>query len=178
MPFFYFLWKNINSHLKKRSFSKKNTTLSCRYFFKITATLSNTLCSHIIFVNFFIKNPCSHSNIWSKNVNYVKTKLYYRTKKSRGCPFCLFVMENLCSDAHILSKIRPFSQKIFNSSPWSDAQNHLSAVKARGQPAASLYPRLGQAPTRGKAKPAIRTRALPLTSVNPRLRRRTNLRQA
>ena len=78
------------------------------------------LCCHVL--NYFMKNPSCEAHIWSKNVNSVKTKLYYGPKKSIGCSFCQIFHEKitalkprfcqktsilwktLCSCAHILSK--------------------------------------------------------------------------
>ena len=49
--------------------SLKNTVLSCLFFY------------------FLWKIPYCHAHIWSKNVNSVKTTLYYGPTKSIGCPF-------------------------------------------------------------------------------------------
>ena len=61
--------------------------LSCPYFVKKKSILSKTQCSHVIFFNFLWKIPYCHAHIWSKNVNSVKTALYYGPTKSIGCPF-------------------------------------------------------------------------------------------
>ena len=61
--------------------------LSCPYFVKKKSILSKTQCSHVIFFNFLWKIPYCHAHIWSKNVNSVKTTLYYGPTKSIGCPF-------------------------------------------------------------------------------------------
>ena len=98
MPFFSdFLRKNYcsNAHVvsKRRSFSKK-TLLSCSYFVKKTSTLSKTLYSHVIFVQLLHKEPPAVMPIFDqKNVNSVKTTLYYGSKKSIGYPFFRFVKE-------------------------------------------------------------------------------------
>ena len=59
------------------------------YFVKKTSILTKTHCSHIIFSNFEWKNSCFHTHIKSNNFNSVKTTLYYRPKKSIGCPLFL-----------------------------------------------------------------------------------------
>ena len=65
------------------------------------------------FSKMFIKTPYSHAHIWSKNVNSVKTTLFYGHKSHYvGCPFCsAFSRKNHCSHENILSKIRIFSKK-------------------------------------------------------------------
>ena len=59
-------------------------------FVEKTSNLSKILCSHVIFFsNLKWKTPllsCPY-HIWSKNVNSVKTDLYYGSKKLIGCPF-------------------------------------------------------------------------------------------
>ena len=90
---------------KKNVHSLKNTVLLCRFF-----------------SNFSWKTPSFHAHIWSKKVDSVKTTLYYRPKKSIGCPFFpishwkftvlmpIFCQQNVhslkthCSHVHILSK--------------------------------------------------------------------------
>ena len=50
---------------QKNVHSLKNTMLSCPYFIKKTSILSKSQFSHVIFFNFFMKNPQScHAHIW------------------------------------------------------------------------------------------------------------------
>ena len=49
-----------------RLFSKEHTALKFMYYEK-TSDLSKTLCSHVIFFKFFMKNPCCQAHISSKN---------------------------------------------------------------------------------------------------------------
>ena len=87
---------------EKRPFSK-NTLLSCPFFRKNVHSLRNIvlLCQ----LKKTWKTPCCHAHIWSKNVNSVKTTLYYEPKKSVWCPFFSdFSRKNHHSYAHILWK--------------------------------------------------------------------------
>ena len=83
---YFFARKNINSHAhilsKKRSFQKK-TLLSCPYFVKKTFIISKTRCSHVIFFNFFMKNPCCHTHIWSKKHQFCQNYTILWDKKSQ-----------------------------------------------------------------------------------------------
>ena len=67
------------------------------HYLKKTRILLKAQCSHVYF-QIFMKNPI--------------LLCPYLVKQKRKVFFLLFAMENPCSDAHILSKIRPFSQKI------------------------------------------------------------------
>ena len=49
--------------------------------------------------------------IGPKNVNSVKTILYYGQKESIECPFFRFSTKNRCSHGHFLSKNGPFCEK-------------------------------------------------------------------
>ena len=44
-------------------------------------------CSYVNFFKIFIKNPLLSCPYLIKNVNSIKTTLYYEPKKSIGCPF-------------------------------------------------------------------------------------------
>ena len=107
MPIFY--QKNVYSlkntllsypyQSKKRPFSQKQSALMC-FFFKI-----------------FMKNSCCRAHDWSKNVNSVKTTLYFGSKESIGCPFFLFLTKKLLLLCPYFVKKRPFSKKKQLSSP-------------------------------------------------------------
>ena len=84
---------------------------------KKTSILSETRCSHVLFFNFFMKNSCYRAHDWSKNVNFVKTTLYFGPKKSQDALFSYVSRKNYCSYVNILSKKRPFSKKKQLSSP-------------------------------------------------------------
>ena len=81
--------------------------LHCKNF-KNTSTTSKTLCSQIIFSILSWKSPCCHAHICSKNVNSVKTILYYELKTSIGYSLFRFSRKNHCFYAHTK---RPFSKK-------------------------------------------------------------------
>ena len=85
--------------VKKRPFSQKHNALMC-FFFK-----------------FFMKNSCCRAHDQSKNVNFVKTTLYFGPKKSQDALFSYFSRKSFCSYVNILSKKRPFSKKKQLSSP-------------------------------------------------------------
>ena len=89
--------------------------------------LSKTLCSHVIFFHFSMKNPLLSIGIFSqKHVNSVKITLYYGQKRQDDAIFSGYFIKTLCSHAdilsknvhslkkysysHILSEKRPFSQ--------------------------------------------------------------------
>ena len=92
-----------------------------------------------LFQSFLKKALLYYPYLVKKNVNSVKTKLYYAPKKSIRCPFfqcltkksllsCPYLVKKTknfwktrCSHAHVLSKIRPFSQKY--SAPMSFFSN-------------------------------------------------------
>ena len=57
------------------------------------------------FLNFFMKTPCSHAHMWSKNVNCVKTTLYV-PENSIECFFPDLSRKTYCSHAHMLIKTR------------------------------------------------------------------------
>ena len=63
--------------------SLKNMLFSCPCFINQTSILSKRRCFLVIFFKFFIKNPfLSGPYLVKKNVNSVKTTLYYRPKRS------------------------------------------------------------------------------------------------
>ena len=96
----------------KRPFFKK-ILHNCPYFTNKTSFLSKTQFSHGIFVEILMKNLLlSRSNL-VKNVNSLKTTLYYREKKKIRMPifFFDFLRKNHCSGAYILLTKRPFSKK-------------------------------------------------------------------
>ena len=64
-----FCWKNVHF--------LTTTLLSCPYFVKKTFILPKTKWSRAIFFKIVMKNPLLSSLYLSKNVNSVKTKVYY-----------------------------------------------------------------------------------------------------
>ena len=95
---------------KLRLFSKKHTAL-LPILVKKTSILSKTQCSHVLFLLFFMKNSCCRAHDWSKNVNFVKTTLYFGQKSHRMPFFFYFSRKNYCSYVNILSKKCPFSKR-------------------------------------------------------------------
>ena len=87
--------------------SLQNNLLSYPHIVNKMSVLSKTLCSHVIFLFKVFINPCCHENILSK-VNSSKTTLFYGSKKSIRCLFCLCHGKTGCSYAK-----RPFSNKHF-----------------------------------------------------------------
>ena len=81
MSFFPISRKNdfFHAHIlsKKHLFSKKHKCSHPHTLSKKTSIFSKTQCSHVIFIKFFMKNPQCHAHIWPKNVNSVKTPLYF-----------------------------------------------------------------------------------------------------
>ena len=102
---------------QKYVYSQKNTLLSCPYQSKNVHSLKNTMLSCAFFFKFFMKNSCCRAHDQSKNVNFVKTTLYFGPKKSQDALFSYFPRKNVCSYVNILSKKRPFSKKKQLSSP-------------------------------------------------------------
>ena len=82
---------------KKRPFSQKHSALITliSFFFRI----------------FHEKPPAVIPLFDQKNVNYVKTKFYYCRKSQLDGLFFRFFINKYCSNAHINSKRRPFSNK-------------------------------------------------------------------
>ena len=95
MPIYIFKNKNVHSLIthyshanilsKKRPFSQKH-------------------CALMSIKKKSWKTPCCHAYIWSKNVNSVKTILYYGPKKSIECPFLRFCTQKLLLWCAFLSK--------------------------------------------------------------------------
>ena len=73
--------------------------------------LSETLCSYVNFVKIFIKNPLLSCPYLIKNVNSIKTTLYYEPKKSIWCPFFPISHWKIIAFMPIFCKKRPFSKK-------------------------------------------------------------------
>ena len=81
--------------IQKYVYSLKKHTALMPILVKKTYILSKTQCSHVLFFfNFFMKNSCCRAHDWSKNVNFVKTTLFW-AKKGIGCPFFLFLTKKL-----------------------------------------------------------------------------------
>ena len=123
MPFLYPLFhEKITALMKifyqKYVYSQKNTLLSCPYQSK-KRPFSQKHCALMcfFFFKFFMKNSCCRAHDWSKNVNFVKTTLYFGPKKSQDALFSYFSRKNFCSYINILSKKCPFSKKKQLSSP-------------------------------------------------------------
>ena len=79
MPIYIFKKKNVRSlktHYSHDHFVEKTSILSELRNIVLLCQLKKTW-----------KTPCCHAHIWSKNVNSVKTTLYYEPKKSVWRPF-------------------------------------------------------------------------------------------
>ena len=76
---------------------------------------------HDALMSFFHENPHAVMPIFiQKNVNSVKTTIYYELKTSIGYSLFRFFKKNHCFHAHILSTKRPFSKKqCSNAHVWS-----------------------------------------------------------
>ena len=79
--------------LQNNVYYQKKKLLSCPYFVKKTSILSKTVCSHVTFSIFLWKTPAVMPSFGQKNVNSVKTTLYYGTNKVYSMPFCWFFMK-------------------------------------------------------------------------------------
>ena len=107
MPFFpIFHWKvtSLMPILCKKNVHYLKTHCFHAHIFcqKNVHSLKKTLLSYNFF-KFFMKNPQTcQTHIWFKNVNSVKTTLYYGPKKSKGCIFFRPFTKNHFSHAHIL----------------------------------------------------------------------------
>ena len=84
-------------------FSRKKSLLSCPYFVKKTSILSKTLVLSYHFFNFFIKNPCSHSHIWSTKRQFYKHYPLWAKKVD-------FTKKSMLSCPSLVNKL-PFSKK-------------------------------------------------------------------
>ena len=100
-------------------------------FYEKTSVLSKTMCSHVIFFKFFMKNPLLSSPYTVKKRQNCQNYTISGQKNIIGCPsFLIFhgkiialisnayilskIFHSLkitCSYAHIMSKKHPFSQK-------------------------------------------------------------------
>ena len=70
-----------------------------------------TRCSHVLFFQIFNeKLPAVMHMIGQKNVNSVKTTLYYGPKKSIGCLFFPISHEKITALMSIICQKRPFSK--------------------------------------------------------------------
>ena len=83
----------IFSH-KERSFSQKN------------------LCSHVIFSTLFMKNPLLSWIYLVKNVNSVKTTIYYGPTGQKSAFFPDLSRKKRYSHSHMLSKKHPFCKNL------------------------------------------------------------------
>ena len=74
--------------------------------------LSKIRCPHVIFSKFFHdKHPTVMPMFGQKNVNFVKTTLYYGPQKSIECHFFPVYLKTHCYHAHISSKKKcPFAK--------------------------------------------------------------------
>ena len=91
MPFLFHFFTKISllscQYLSKiRLFSKKHNVLMPILVKKNVHCLKNTMLSCDFFL-FLMKNSCCRAHDWSKNVNFVKTTLYFGQKKSQDAPF-------------------------------------------------------------------------------------------
>ena len=95
--------KNVHS-LKKHCFHAHILSKKCPFFQKHCALMS-------IFFKIFIKNPLLSCPYLIKNVNSIKTTLYYEPKKSIWCPFFPISHGKIIPFMPIFCKKRPFSKK-------------------------------------------------------------------
>ena len=80
-------------------------------FYEKMSVLSKTLCSCHFFQVFYEKPPAVKPIYGQKNVKSVKITLFWARKDNRMPFFSDFSWKNNCSNAYILSKNRPFSEK-------------------------------------------------------------------
>ena len=102
IPFFpIFYEKNQRSYAH---ICKKRLSLSIPYFINKTSILSDTLCSHVNFFNFFIKNHLQQCSYFTSNLSKQHC-MDYGPKKSIGCIYVFSDVswKNYFSHAHILS---------------------------------------------------------------------------
>ena len=112
--------------LKIRLFFKEQTALKSMFCQKNVHSVKNTLPCHFFLV-FYEKSPAVKPIFGKKTVGFVKITLYFGSKKLIGCPsFLIFSRKNNCSNAHILSKNRPFSEK--NLLLWPYYVKNMSTV--------------------------------------------------
>ena len=86
IPFFPIFYEKINTRMP--IFYQKNVLYKTRcahaYSLSIKRPFSQKYNFHVIFFGFFMKNLMLSRSFWSRNINSVKTTVYYRPKKS-GC---------------------------------------------------------------------------------------------
>ena len=114
MPFFSDVHEKITAfaHIlsKKRPFSKK-TFFSCPYFVKKRAFAQKQNSLMTFFQICHENSLLSCPYLLKKNIKSVKITLFWAKKNNRMPFFSDFSQKNNCSNAHILSKNRPFSEK-------------------------------------------------------------------
>ena len=88
-------------------------------------SVKNTLPCHFFLV-FYEKSPAVKPIFGKKNVGFVKITLFWVKKVNRMPFFSDFSRKNNCSNAHILSKNRPFSEK--NLLLWPYYVKNMSTV--------------------------------------------------
>ena len=122
---------------QKNAHSKKITLVSCPYFVKKTSIISKTRCSHVIFFNFFMKNPCCHTHIWSKKHQFCQNYTILWDKKVNRIPVLLIfhqkvtaLMPDFCQkNAHSLKKKNtPLSCPYFIGKSSIFSKTHCSHV--------------------------------------------------
>ena len=134
MPFFPRFFKNRCSHtqfiLKIRLFFKEQTALKSMFCQK-TFIPSKKLCSHVIFFFYlFSKNPLLSSPYLVKKRRFCQNYTIFWVKKVNRMPFFSdFSRKNNCSNAHILSKNRPFSENNLLLSPYVKKTYILTKTK-------------------------------------------------
>ena len=123
MPFFpRFLLKNGCSHnqfiLKIQLIFKEKTALKSMFCQK-TFIPSKTLCSHVIFFLVFFEKSPAVKPIFGKKTSVLSNYTIFWVKKVNRMPvFSDFSRKNNSSNAHILSKNRPFSENNLLLSPY------------------------------------------------------------
>ena len=109
------LWaKKVNRVLfffQKRPFPKKQTALMPIFCPKNVYSLKNTVLTCNFFPNLSWKTLCCHAHIWSKNVDSVKTILYYGPNESIGSPFFPIFHEKITALISIFCQKNLFSLK-------------------------------------------------------------------
>ena len=81
-------------------------------FCQKTSNLTKTLCSHIIFFEFSMKNPLLPCPYLVEKSKFCQNYTILWQKKVNRMPFSSdFSRKNYCPNAHVVSKRRPFSKK-------------------------------------------------------------------
>ena len=130
--FFGYFRKKALMHIyfqKKNVHSFKRHCPHAHILSKKTSIFSKTLCFYVNFFKIFIESPQLSCPYLIKNINSIKTTLYYEQKKVNRMPFfpishgkiialmpifckkTSILQKARCSQVQILSKKRPFSQK-------------------------------------------------------------------